>query len=106
MTQTNQATQEKPLPNWLQLTEEGFRISLRHPTELSGVLVDTLTIRAPCVRDIRAAQATCNGDEEKREMSLFSSLTQTPEQDLMALKLVDYMRLQKGYFRLVQDDEV
>ncbi|WLI14349.1 MULTISPECIES: phage tail assembly protein [Pseudomonas] len=101
MTQT---TLEKPLPKWLQLTEEGFRISLKYPTELSGVLVDTLAIRAPCVRDVRAAQATCNGDEEKREMSLFSSLTQTPEADLMALKLVDYMRLQAGYFRLVTDD--
>lgn len=101
MTQT---TQEKPLPKWLQLSEEGFRISLKYPTELSGVLVDTLAIRAPCVRDVRAAQATCNGDEEKREMSLFSSLTQTPEADLMALKLVDYMRLQAGYFRLVTDD--
>jgi hypothetical protein len=101
-----QATQEKPLPKWLQLTEDGFRITLRYPTELSGVLVDSMTLRAPCVRDIRAAQATCNGDEEKREMSLFASLTQTPETDLMALKLVDYMRLQAGYFRLVQDDGV
>lgn len=39
-------------------------------------------------------------------MSLFASLTQTPEADLMALKLVDYMRLQGGYFRLVQDDGI
>ncbi|MFJ2538477.1 phage tail assembly protein [Pseudomonas sp. NPDC087614] len=103
MTQT---TAKDALPKWLQITEEGFRITLKYPTELSGVLVDNMSIRAPCVRDIRAAQATCNGDEEKREMSLFSSLTQTPEADLMALKLVDYMRLQAGYFRLVQDDGV
>lgn len=103
MTQT---TVKDALPKWLQITEEGFRITLKYPTELSGVLVDNMSIRAPCVRDIRAAQATCNGDEEKREMSLFSSLTQTPETDLMALKLVDYMRLQAGYFRLVQDDGV
>lgn len=101
-----QAMAKDALPKWLQITEEGFRISLKYPTELSGVLVDNMSIRAPCVRDIRAAQATCNGDEEKREMSLFSSLTQTPETDLMALKLVDYMRLQAGYFRLVQDDGV
>ncbi len=101
-----QATAKDALPKWLQITEEGFRITLKYPTELSGVLVDNMSIRAPCVRDIRAAQATCNGDEEKREMSLFSSLTQTPETDLMALKLVDYMRLQAGYFRLVQDDGV
>ena len=101
-----QAMVKDALPKWLQITEEGFRITLKYPTELSGVLVDNMSIRAPCVRDIRAAQATCNGDEEKREMSLFSSLTQTPETDLMALKLVDYMRLQAGYFRLVQDDGV
>lgn len=103
MTQT---TVKDALPKWLKITEEGFRITLKYPAELSGVLVDSMTMRAPCVRDIRAAQATCNGDEEKREMSLFSSLTQTPEADLMTLKLVDYMRLQGGYFRLVQDDGV
>jgi hypothetical protein len=37
-------------------------------------------------------------------MSLFASLTQTPEADLMSLKMVDYLRLQAGYFRLVTDD--
>lgn len=101
-----QAMVKDSLPKWLQITEDGFRIALKYPTELSGVLVDSMSMRAPCVRDIRAAQATCSGDEEKREMSLFASLTQTPEADLMALKLVDYMRLQGGYFRLVQDDGV
>ena len=104
MTQEVQSTPEEPLPQWLQLTEEGFRISLKYPTELSGVLVDSLSMRAPCVRDLRAAQAASNGDAEQREMSLFSSLTQTPETDLVALKVVDYMRLQAGYFRLVTDD--
>lgn len=101
-----QATAKEALPKWLQITEDGFRITLKYPTELSDVLVDSMSMRAPCVRDIRAAQATCNGDEEKREMSLFASLTQTPEAELMTLKLVDYMRLQGGYFRLVQDDGV
>jgi len=88
----------------MELTEEGFRIRLKYPTELNGVQVDRLTMRAPCVRDVRAAQAASNGDVEQREMSLFASLTQTPEADLMSLKMVDYMRLQAGYFRLVTDD--
>jgi len=88
----------------MELTEEGFRISLKYPTELNGVQVDRLTMRAPCVRDVRAAQAASNGDAEQREMSLFASLTQTPEADLMSLKMVDYLRLQAGYFRLVTDD--
>lgn len=101
-----QVAPEKPLPKWLQITEEGFRVSLKYPTELNGVTVDSLSVRAPCVRDVRAAQASSNGDDEKREMSLFSSLTQIPEADLMGLKVVDYMRLQGGYFRLVEDDGV
>ncbi|WP_210559077.1 MULTISPECIES: phage tail assembly protein [unclassified Pseudomonas] len=104
MTQAIQATPEQPLPKWMELTEEGFRISLKYPTELNGVQVDRLTMRAPCVRDVRAAQAASNGDAEQREMSLFASLTQTPEADLMSLKMVDYLRLQAGYFRLVTDD--
>ena len=104
MTQDIQPTTEKSLPKWLQLSGDGFRISLKYPTELSGVTVDTLMMRAPCVRDVRAAQATSNGDAEQRELSLFASLTQTPEAELAALKVVDYMRLQAGYFRLVTDE--
>ncbi|MHB2138047.1 phage tail assembly protein [Pseudomonas sp. SC3(2021)] len=104
MTQAIQETPAKALPKWLELTEDGFRIGLKYPTELSGVLVDVVSMRAPCVRDVRAAQAASNGDAEQRELSLFASLTQTSESDLVALKMVDYMRLQAGYFRLVTDD--
>ncbi len=104
MTQAIQVTPEKPLPKWLEFTEDGFRIGLKYPTELNGVQVDTVSMRAPCVRDVRAAQAASNGDAEQRELALFASLTQTPEEDLVALKMVDYMRLQAGYFRLVTDD--
>lgn len=104
MTQAIQVTPDQSLPKWMELTEEGFRISLKYPTELNGVQVDRLTMRAPCVRDVRAAQAASNGDAEQRELSLFSSLTQTSEADLVGLKMIDYMRLQAGYFRLVTDD--
>ncbi|MFJ4193940.1 phage tail assembly protein [Pseudomonas sp. NPDC089534] len=106
MSQDIQPISQKPLPKWLQLSDEGLRISLKYPTELNGVKVDTLAMRAPCVRDVRAAQATSNGDAEQREISLFASLTQTPEAELVTLKMVDYGRLQAGYFRLVEDDEV
>lgn len=104
MNQATQTTPEEPLPKWMELTDEGCRISFKYPTELNGVQVDRLAMRAPCVRDVRAAQAASNGDAEQRELSLFASLTQTPEADLLALKLVDYMRLQAGYFRLVTDE--
>ncbi|WP_085584390.1 MULTISPECIES: phage tail assembly protein [unclassified Pseudomonas] len=106
MNQDIQPVFPKKLPKWLQLSEEGYRIRLRWPIELNGVKVDTLAMRAPCVRDVRAAQATSNGDAEQREISLFASLTQTSEAELGALKVIDYGRLQAGYFRLVEDDEV
>ncbi|MNG29538.1 hypothetical protein D3C84_1149840 [compost metagenome] len=54
--------------------------------------------------DLRAANAAANGDDDKREMNMFASLTQVGESDLVKLKLVDHARLQAGYFRLVSDE--
>lgn len=49
-------------------------------------------MRAPTVRDVRAAGAVSGGDAEKRELQLFSSLTEIPPGDLKRLKVVDYNR--------------
>lgn len=97
---------EKTVPKYLTLTDEGVSVALRYPTEFGGVKVDTLFLRAPTVRDVRAASATSGGDAEKREMSLFSSLSQMGVKDLEGLKLIDYSRVQEGYFRLVEEDEL
>lgn len=97
---------EKKIPTWLALSDEGVTVILRYPTEFDGVKVDTLFLRAPTVRDVRAATATSGNDAEKREMSLFSSLTQIGAKDLENLKLVDYQRVQEGYFRLVDESEL
>lgn len=97
---------EKKIPSWLVLTDEGVTVNLRYPTEFNGVKVDTVTLRAPTVRDVRAAVAASGGDAEVREMSLFSSLSQVGVNDLNTLKLVDYERLQEGYFRLVSIDQL
>ena len=37
---------------------------------------------------------------------LFASLAQISAKDLEGMALKDYQRLQAGYFRLVQDDEL
>jgi hypothetical protein len=103
MTQENQA---KPLPAWLQVAADGVTITLKHKVELAGVQVERLTMRAPCVRDVRAATAAGGGDDEKMEMSLFSSLLAATEAELLALKYVDYLRVQAGYFRLVSEGDV
>ena len=78
----------------------------RYPTELNSVKTDRITLRAPTVRDVRTAQATFGNDAEKREMQLFASLAEVGVTDLEDLKLLDYQRIQDGYFRLVNEDEL
>ncbi|MBM1191594.1 phage tail assembly protein [Pseudomonas weihenstephanensis] len=97
---------EKKIPTWLKLTDEGVTITLRYPTELNHVKTDKLVMRAPTIRDVRAANAVSGGDAEKRELQLFSSLTEIPTGDLEGLKVVDYTRVQEGYFRLVDEGEL
>lgn len=97
--------QTKKLPSWLALDGERVTVTLSRPSESNGVRVDKLSLRAPTVRDIRSAQAGAE-DEEQRELNLFASLAETGVKDLENLALKDYSRLQTGYFRLVQDDEL
>ena len=101
-----QATAKDALPKWLEMTADGFRITLKTPVELCHVKTETIEMRSPSVKDIKAANAAANGDQELRELHLFSSLTQIPAKDLDELKYLDYRRLQAGYFRLVEEDDV
>ncbi|AIC18603.1 hypothetical protein EY04_06770 [Pseudomonas chlororaphis] len=96
----------KKIPAFLQVDVDRVAVKLSKPSECNGVTVDTLTLRAPTVRDIRAAQLTADGDDEQRELNLFASLAEVSVKDLEGLALKDYTRLQAGYFRLVQDDEL
>ena len=96
----------KPAPKYLKLTAENVTITLTKPTELNGIKVDTITLRAPTVRDMRISSQTSDGDDEQRELNLFASLAEVGIKDLEGLALKDYGRLQAGYFRLVQDDEL
>ncbi|PWB34620.1 phage tail assembly protein [Pseudomonas sp. SDI] len=93
-------------PSWLSVSAERVVVRLTKPAEANGLQVDSLTLRAPTVRDIRVAQAQVDSDDEQRELNLFASLAEVGIKDLEGLSLKDYGRLQAGYFRLVQDDEV
>lgn len=92
-------------PIWMAIAADAVTVTLTRPTDANGVQVDKLRLRAPTVRDLRAAQAT-GGDDEQRELNLFASLAEVGTKDLEGLTLKDYSRLQAGYFRLVQDDEL
>ena len=95
-----------PLPKYLRLEAASVVVTLSKPTEFNGVTSDTISLRAPTVRDIRAASTTANGDEEQAELNLFASLAEVGTKDLEGMALKDYTRLQTGYFRLVHDDGV
>lgn len=95
-----------PLPSWLALSDDGVTVTLKHKANFNGVVTDKLMMRAPSVKDVMAAKVAGNGDNEKQELNLFCSLLMATENELTALKFKDYMRLQAGYFRLVEEDDV
>lgn len=97
----------KKTPAWLTLAADSVTVTLSKPTEFNSVQTDRISLRAPTVRDIRAAQQTAAGaDDEQRELNLFASLAEVGVKDLEGMALKDYTRLQTAYFRLVQDDEI
>lgn len=96
----------KKIPSYLSLAGDSVTVTLSKATTFNSIQVDKLKLRAPTVRDIRAAQVTAGGDDEQREMNLFASLAEVAPKELEDLALKDYARLQAGYFRLVQDDEL
>ena len=98
-------TTTKKLPSWLVLTDEGATITLRKAADINQIKVNRLSMRAPTVKDVQMATVQAGGDAEKRELILFASLTDAGPNDLVALGIVDYSRIQAGYFRLVEDDE-
>jgi hypothetical protein len=101
MTQVN----DKKLPVWLAVTAESAVVTLSRPSDANGVKVETLTLRAPAVREVRAADRASNGDDEQRELILFAGLAEVGLKDLEGLKLVDYRRVQAAYSRLAPDTD-
>ncbi len=91
-------------PAWLSLTTDQVLVTLSCPSEINGVTVDKLVLRSPTVGDVRAANREVGGDDEQRELVLFAALSGAPVADLEGLKLVDFNRLQAGYFRMDNDD--
>lgn len=95
---------ERALPGWLTVDAERVIVRLSRPSEANGVQVDSLSLRAPTVRDICNATVGGAGDDAQSELNLFASLAEVGVKDLEGLALKDYSRLQTGYFHLVQDD--
>ena len=101
-----QETAEKKDPSWLVVGDDSVVVTLQGTAEFGGITVDTLTMRAPTVRDTRAATATAKGDYEQIEINMLCSLLGATEKEISALTTRNYNRLQAGYFRLVEEDEL
>ncbi|WP_415764890.1 phage tail assembly protein [Pseudomonas sp. ZB1P45] len=96
---------DKELPSWLAVTAESAVVTLSRPSDANGIKVETLTLRAPAVREVRAADRASGGDEEQRELMLFAGLAEVGLKDMEGLKLVDYRRVQAAYSRLAPDTD-
>ncbi|WP_445261437.1 phage tail assembly protein [Pseudomonas sp. RA_5y_Pfl1_P24] len=94
------------MPTWLGVGPDGAVVALSKPYDFKDVKLDRLMLRAPTVRDVRAATSASNGDDDQRDTVLLANLSESDTKDLEGLKLTDYQRLQAAYFRLVQDDGV
>lgn len=92
--------------SWLTVGVNTVTLKLTQPATFSGVKQDSLTLRAPLVRDIRNASKLAPEDNEERELILFAALAEVSPAELEGLTYKDYGRLQEGYFRLVSDDEL
>lgn len=97
---------EGETPTWLVVGPDGAVVTLSKPYDFKDMKLDRLMLRAPTVRDVRAATSASNGDDDQRDTILLANLSESDTKDLEGLKLTDYQRLQAAYFRLVQDDGV
>jgi hypothetical protein len=91
--------------NWLTVTTDNATIKLSRPSLLNGVRQDKLTLRTPTVGDLRGASKHSKDDAEAQDVFLFASLAECSPDDIEKLTVRDFRRVQKGYFRLVAEDD-
>ncbi|NBB09534.1 phage tail assembly protein [Pseudomonas sp. SLFW] len=93
-------------PRWMAVNDAGVTITLSTPKAFHGITQEKLRMRSPTVREVRACQKAHPNDDLAVDTMLFASLMEVSEKDLMELTLKDYERVKRGYFRLVDEDEV
>lgn len=94
----------KQAPTWLTIGPESITVRLSRLTVLNGIKQDKITLRIPTIGDLRMAAKRAPEDKEEQEIYLFASLAECGPDDIQRLPVLDYNRLQEGYFRLVADD--
>lgn len=77
---------------------EKVTIKLDYPIKLNGVECDSFTLRRPKVRDMRGAQKLAPNDTEQQELILFATLADVAPDDIEAMDMADYERVQDAYY--------
>ncbi|MDE0167363.1 MAG: phage tail assembly protein [Bryobacterales bacterium] len=71
-------------------------IKLKHPVKADGAEVAEVTMRAPKVRDMIAADKG-GGSDAERELRMFANLCEITPRIIEELHLVDYKAMQGAY---------
>ena len=87
-------TEEKP--DWFKAGEGFVDITLSRPADVCGAKVATFRMREPMVRDQRA-MVKRDGDSSDLEVGLFADLCGLIPDDIDALPMRDYARIQAAY---------
>lgn len=72
------------------------KITLNHPITSHGKTITELAMRRPKVKDMRIARKG-NEDPADQEVRLFANLCEVTPDDIDALDLADYGKLQEAF---------
>ena len=84
------------------MTEDGGRLTLRHPVTHDGTSYASLDARYPKVREEKKARQGTN-DAAEQECRLFATICDAPKAVIEDLDLADYGQLQEGYLGFFED---
>jgi hypothetical protein len=83
-------------PDWFKAGEGFVDITLSRPADVGGAKVSQVRMREPMVRD-QQAMAKMDGDNVDKEINFFANLCGLIPDDISALPMRDYSRLQAAY---------
>ncbi|MGE4296927.1 MAG: phage tail assembly protein [Desulfovibrionaceae bacterium] len=78
-------------------------IKLRHPVKIEGQRIETLTMRAPLVRDVITARKASR-DEMEQDAELYARCCGQPREVIDMLHMADWAQLDAAYNELLEDD--
>lgn len=79
------------------ITSPKVAIELDFPISIDGVETSVLQMRRPKVRDQIALEKSNGMSDAEREIRFFSNLCEVSPDDIKALDLMDYAKLQKQF---------